>query len=303
MSASPSVSIGLPVYNGERFLETSLRSVLTQTFEDFELIVSDNASTDRTGEICQDLAAGDARVRYSRNAENLGAAANYNRVFGLARAPYFKWAAHDDAYAPTFIERCLEVLEDDSDTVVCYSPAVFIDEDDREIGRETELLDYAHPRPSRRFHAWVVEKREGWCHPVTGVMRAEALRRTRLIAPFVGADVTLIAELVLRGRVRRTSDFLFYRRDHSGRSTAGQRTMQEMTEWFDPKARAGRAYLPRWRWGSEYMRAIARVPMPPLEKLACMAIMARWFVRSRSGLGRELARWTGTRRGPSPRGL
>ena len=107
---SPRVSIGLPVYNGERFLVQAIESVLAQTFEDFELIVCDNASTDASGAIAQTYVERDSRVRYFRNASNLGAARNFNRTFELSRGEYFKWLAADDLIAPTYLERCLAAL-------------------------------------------------------------------------------------------------------------------------------------------------------------------------------------------------
>jgi glycosyltransferase involved in cell wall biosynthesis len=285
------VSIGLPVYNGERYLETALESILAQTYGDFELIVSDNASQDRTGEICLDYGSRDARIRYSRTEFNLGAAANYNRVFAASRGRYFKWAAHDDVYAPEFLSRCLETLESNPLAVLCYSPAIFIDEGGAEIGRETPTGDYSDPSRSRRFRSWVMEKRRGWCHPITGVIRSDILRRTRLIGAFVSSDVTLVGELALWGEVHRTEEYLFYRRDHPGRSTAGNRTLEQKVEWFDPSGGVRGAYMPIWRRGVEFSRAALRVPAPALEKIACAAIMARWFVRQRSGLRDELLRW------------
>src|ERR1700737_2789384 len=92
----PRVSIGLPVYNGERYLRFAIDSLLEQDYINFELIISDNASTDATQAICQEFADKDPRVRYYRNQTNLGASGNYDRVFELARGDLFKWAAHDD---------------------------------------------------------------------------------------------------------------------------------------------------------------------------------------------------------------
>ena len=92
----PRVSIGLPVYNGQEFLEETLHSILNQTFNDFELIICDNASTDRTAEICRSFAKRDRRIRYYRNEINLGAAKNFNGVFFLARGEYLKWSDNDD---------------------------------------------------------------------------------------------------------------------------------------------------------------------------------------------------------------
>ena len=106
----PRVSIGIPVYNGGRFIKEAIDSILAQTFEDFELILSDNASTDETEEICKEYATLDRRIRYYRNEENLGAAKNYNRVFELSNGEYFKWASHDDLCAPEYLERCIAAL-------------------------------------------------------------------------------------------------------------------------------------------------------------------------------------------------
>ena len=120
----PAVSVGLPVYNGERYLAEAIESVLRQTFADFELVISDNASTDRTAEICRSFARADGRVRYHRNEANLGALPNFNRVFDLGRGRYFKWAAHDDVLRPELLRRCVDVLEDNRDAVVCESDAL-----------------------------------------------------------------------------------------------------------------------------------------------------------------------------------
>src|SRR5262245_34163763 len=106
------VSIGLPVYNGDNFIRQTIESYLSQTFEDFELIISDNASTDRTEEICRTFAVQDRRVRYTRNKENIGLARNYNQVFTMSCGEYFKWADHDDMCRPTFLMKCVQALEE-----------------------------------------------------------------------------------------------------------------------------------------------------------------------------------------------
>jgi glycosyltransferase involved in cell wall biosynthesis len=118
---TPRVSIGLPVYNGENYLAETLDSILAQTFTDFEVIISDNASTDRTETICRQYAAQDRRIRYLRNTSNLGAAKNYNRVFELSQGEYFKWNGHDDPLAPVFLERCVAVLDRHPGVVLCFA--------------------------------------------------------------------------------------------------------------------------------------------------------------------------------------
>ena len=102
---TPRLSIGLPVYNGERYLAQVLDDLLAQTFADFEIIVSDNASTDRTPEICASRIKRDPRVRYFKNTRNVGAINNFNRVFHLSKAPLFKWVASDDVHRPTYLQK------------------------------------------------------------------------------------------------------------------------------------------------------------------------------------------------------
>src|SRR6516165_10634650 len=121
MNSTPLVSVGLFVYNGERFLEETLQSILNQTFTDFELIISDNASTDRTGEIAQAYAKRDGRIRYHRNEKNMGAGWNARRVYELATGKYFRWATVDDLLAPELLRRCVEILESDPGGVLAHT--------------------------------------------------------------------------------------------------------------------------------------------------------------------------------------
>jgi glycosyltransferase involved in cell wall biosynthesis len=130
---NPRVSIGLPVYNGEKYLAQAIQSALGQTYTDFELIISDNASTDGTQAICEQFAARDQRIQYHRLSENKGAALNFNHVFSLAKGEYFCWLAHDDKLAPDFLQEFVQVLESHPDTVLTYSNVLIIDENDAPI--------------------------------------------------------------------------------------------------------------------------------------------------------------------------
>jgi len=111
-SKVPQVSIGMPVYNGAKFIREALDSLLAQTFTDFELIISDNASTDETEAICQEYAAKDARIRYVRQAKNLGAVANFKFVLDEAVGEYFMWAAHDDKWSKAYLFNSKSILAD-----------------------------------------------------------------------------------------------------------------------------------------------------------------------------------------------
>ncbi|MGD8279436.1 MAG: glycosyltransferase family 2 protein, partial [Gemmatimonadota bacterium] len=106
-SNAPLLSVGLPVWNGLPYLEETLRSILNSEFQDYEIIVCDNASTDGTPELLAEYAAREPRIRFVRNETNIGAARNYNLTFELARGRYFRWMASDDLHSPGAIARCI----------------------------------------------------------------------------------------------------------------------------------------------------------------------------------------------------
>src|SRR5579884_3000340 len=134
------VSIGLPVYNAGNFIDQTLKSILEQPYREIEVIISDNASSDNTEEICRGYAARDRRIRYYRNKENLGVASNHNRVFELSLGDYFMWAAHDDVRSLDYIQRCVEVLEKDLLKVLCFSGVGYINELGQILTRKEVIL-------------------------------------------------------------------------------------------------------------------------------------------------------------------
>lgn len=283
------MSIGLPVYNGEAYLEKSIQSLLAQTHRDFELVISDNHSSDRTHEICKSFARADRRVRYVRNPENLGAAENYNRVFRESSGRFFKWAAHDDLCAPEFLARCVAVLEADSSVVLCYPRTSFIDGQGNVTGLYEETDDFTSERPSARLHTWLFGRSGPWCNAVFGVVRSDVLRRTPLIGKYISSDVILLGELLMRGPAVRIPEMLFYRRDHAGRSVKAHPGEDERAAWFDA-ASAGKTHLPAWRWLRGYASAVRRVPMSVSEKRRCGTLVARWALMYRGKLKDELRR-------------
>jgi glycosyltransferase involved in cell wall biosynthesis len=139
----PLVSIGLPVYNGGRYLAEAIESILSQTYRHFELIIRDNASTDDTEQICRRFAALDHRIRYFRNAANLGLSRNFNLTAERASGKYFRWAACDDHIAPEYLARCVEALEADATIVLCHSQVRVIGENGEEVANFDYESDYA----------------------------------------------------------------------------------------------------------------------------------------------------------------
>lgn len=281
----------MPVYNGARYLESAITSILAQTVADFELIISDNASTDRTQAICERFAAQDARIRYFRNDRNMGASWNYNRVYALSRAPYFKQAAHDDLCLPTFLERCLEVLDRDPTVVMAYPRTVLIDDVGNEIARFAETLDLREERPHQRFqHFHHVFGEWSICHPIFGVMRVEPVREREILPAYIASDMVLLAELSLHGRIHEVPEYLFHLRWHQGASTVANKPYSARATWFDPKL-AGSVQIPltRYRWLFEYARMSARTKgLTAFERLRCYQQLPRWIYRNRSVLFRDL---------------
>ncbi|MGH8298206.1 MAG: glycosyltransferase family 2 protein [Steroidobacteraceae bacterium] len=272
----PLASVGLPVFNGEAFLEDAIRSVVAQTLDDLELILCDNASQDRTAEICRDYAARDPRIRYFRNPRNLGASANYNLAYTHARGRYFKWLAHDDRMLPSFLAKTCRLLEERADAVLCNTVVSYIDSAGAHIGLYDSKLSGADLySPSTRF-AWMV-LRSHTCVDFFGLIRREKLRDSLLHGSFHGADRALLAQLSLRGRLIQLPAPLLSIREHPNRYTRAQQRSSDRAAWHD-SARGRHASLPTWRLYGEYLKMIAREALTPEERSRCYAVLARWWL-------------------------
>ncbi len=216
-AGSPKVTLAMPVRNGADYIEAAIESLLAQTFEDFELIVTDNASTDRTGEIVRAIASRDDRVQYHLNPVDFGAAGNYNRGFELGRGQYLKWCAHDDLISPNYLERTVKALDDDPQAVLAYGPTEMIDENGVTFpGNPPILRDMDDPRAEQRFARAV--KIGGSCGAIFGLFRKSALERSLLHLKYYQSDRALLAEMALLGTFRFVEDAVFYNREHATRS-------------------------------------------------------------------------------------
>jgi glycosyltransferase involved in cell wall biosynthesis len=204
----PRVSVALPVYNGERLLPRALDSLLAQDFEEFELIICDNASTDGTAELCLAYAAKDPRIRYVRNERNIGVFPNFNKVVELARGEYFKWAAHDDWCDPRFLGRCVQILDRRPEVALCVTQATQVDEQGSPLVVNFRPLDLRSSDPAERFRT--VLWSPAAVYPIYGVIRTSVLRRSRLFRSHSGADRILIAELSLLGQIWQVPEPLFF---------------------------------------------------------------------------------------------
>ena len=218
MGPTPTLTVGVPVYNGATYLEAAVESVLAQSFRDLELIVSDNASTDDTEAIGRALAARDRRVTYRRNAQNVGLSGNFNMLVPLARGRLFKWATADDLLRPGYLERCVAAIDADPSVVLAYPRTDFVDA----TGAHLDLTDpgwhLVSDDPSERLLFAILAGH--YVNAALGVIRTDALRRTRLLPRYAGGDYRLMAELSVLGKFVEVPEPLYVRRIHRG-STGG----------------------------------------------------------------------------------
>ncbi len=286
--SKPLIAIGLPVYNGERYLPSVLDCFAGQTFRDFSLTIVDNASTDRTPEIASVYSARDDRIRYVRNERNLGAIPNFNRAFALADAPLFKWIAHDDLYHNTYLERCVALLDANPDAVLAHSATGFIDENGvpfpiADTGASIDPVTGVHQFPDSpdiaggpsavdRFSQ--VLSRARWGSHMFGLIRREALARTRLLPAFAGSDRVMLAELALLGRFVASREVLFQKRFHETVSWALDQ--QELKRFISTDAKV---YSRRWRQIKAFTSAPWLSPIPTLDKIHCTGIAVRHIAK------------------------
>lgn len=285
---APTLSIGLPVYNGERYLAESLDALLAQTYTDFELIISDNASTDRTAEICLEYAARDARIRYVRQPVNIGAQPNHNAAIDLARGRYFKWASHDDLYAPDLLRRCVAALETHPEVVLAHSLDAMIDESGTVIHQAPYPLETDGPDPAVRLRSLL---RTPGGNDFYGVVRTEVFRHVGGQGSYHNSDRTFVAAVALHGPFHQVPEVLYYRRDHPDRGERA-RSHRARVVIGNPKL-ANRARYPMVTLYAAYLLgyvgAILRAPLTTAEKVRCLREWAAWlFHRAAPGHERRL---------------
>jgi glycosyltransferase involved in cell wall biosynthesis len=280
----PLVSIGIPVFNGENYLAETLDGILAQDFADFEVVITDNASTDGTEEICRKYAETDARVRYHRQQANYGAAPNYNDAFHRSRAKYFKWSAHDDLLAPTFLSRCVQELEANQAVVVAFTGSTVIDAEGNQLGTSDPRTGLTDRDVATRVRTAIFPFIKGGASDaaIFGVMRSSAVDKTSLHGSYTGSDRTLLLELALQGPFATVPEPLFYNRDHPDRSIRIRRKVADRGHvrevWFDTQ-RAGKIVFPNWRRLREFLTAIMRSSVGPLDKVRACRVVGSWVAR------------------------
>jgi len=277
MTRAPKLSVGLPVYNGQNYLAESIEALLGQSYEDFELIISDNASTDDTADICRRYEKEDPRIRYIRQEHNIGATPNHNFLVAQARGELFKWASHDDLYARDLLKRCVAALEEFPHVILAHSWTALIDSS----GAITKAVRYGLATSSlsapERFRSLLYEvggDDDG------GVIRMDVLRRAPQLASYYHSDRTQVAGMALYGPFYHVPDWLYLRRDHDGRAKLAFKTARSWCANLEPR-RADALRNPAIRLYAEYLwgyvSAIHGAPLSPADKRACYQHLAGWL--------------------------
>ena len=280
------ITIGLPVYNGQKFLQAAIDSHLSQSYGDFDLVISDNGSTDATEEICRRYAAQDDRISYLRSPVNRGILWNHRRVLeGLGEAtPYFRWAGADDVLEPGLLAAMVEVLRSRPEVEAVMPATKNIDEAGAIIRSMERTLNLESAVPYERARQILLANYQ---HVIAyGLLRAPSLRRMRTGPDYIGWDPVFIWELALRGRIFQLEQLALLRRFHPG-SISRVKTAREMRKWVEPDARAGMNF-PHWTWAYERARALLATSLPSREKLRISLLLLRATSWQRKDLARDV---------------
>jgi len=272
--SEPTVVVGLPVFNGEKFLGEAIESVLTQSFSDFRLILIDNGSTDSTPDICARYAAADRRIVHRREPQPRGAANHFNQCFQPGGAPYFKWMGQDEFLASDYLARMVALLRQQPDAVIAHGRTGVIDEGGRLIGTCDDEVSLAAHRTSDRFWRALCA---GSLPEQGGLMRAETMARTRLHGGWAGSERNFMIEMVLLGPVIYDDAQISARRESTDGCLRRAVSLGARQNWCDPSRRS--AMPAGLAVASEALRSIRTMPIAALDRVACSGLLGRWTVR------------------------
>ncbi len=282
----PKVVVGLPVYNGQKYLGVAIESHLSQSFGDFDLVISDNGSTDATPEICADYASRDKRVKYLRSLENRGILWNHRRVFDAIESPnqYFRWAGADDILEPTLLQAMVEVLDARPEVEAVVPDTKNIDDKGELVGSMARTLDLQSSDVFERAHDVLLANYQ---HVIAyGLLRASTLQRMRTRPDYIGWDPVFLWELALRGQMVQAAGPVLLRRFHAG-SISRVKTAKEMKKWVEPNSNVGMEF-PHWTWAYERVRALIACPLSTRDRLRIGALLARATLWQKGALVRDV---------------
>lgn len=273
----PLVTIGLTAYNGIPWIQPALDSLLAQTWTDFELVISDDGSTDGTRAILRGRAARDPRIRYEENAHRLGWLGNANHVLDRARGHWFLLADSDDLWEPTYLETLLKLVRSAPRAVLAFADVDLIDTDGRELGRHPGLDAVVQPTPFEQALQFLrMDEGRGKANIIHGLVRRSALQEVGGYHPLGprtwGIDNQVLLALMAKGTVHHAPNVLFHKRLQPRPTDPGawatlrdlwsyhralHRVVAGMSELSAPQRRRLHAAVRRKRWDL----LLRRVPM------------------------------------------
>ena len=272
----PLVTIGIPVYNGMPRIELAIKSACAQTYENLQIVISDNGSSDGTAAICRQYAENSDQITYLSNPENIGATRNFNRVFEAGEGPYFKWMGHDDLLAPIAVEKAVAQLEAEPSLAVSHWLERIVNEDE-EILREyatSQGFDVTGDSPSRRFRQMLHWRRLGFAgDPIYGVIRRDALDQTRLLTSMHNPNYLLLEELAIAGGIATIPEVLSTRVYNDVRVTT-----RKLLQWLDPNSSRS---LPHFERAREHVRIGLGAGGSPAERVHTAGSLLLYLVQWR----------------------
>ena len=275
--ASPRLTVGLPVYNGEDYIDQTLEAVRAQTMDDLVVFVADNASTDGTREIVEHHAAADNRIILDVATENRGASFNWNRCFAQATTPFFTWICADDIPLPDKYGRGVEMLEQDAHAVLAYPGTEIIDSDGQVTGPFEDMGALVEPTPAGRLER--ILRDLVLVNSLFGVLRTEVLKDTRGMMAFNRADTVLLGELALRGTFRYDPEIHFQRRIHDAKAMEGSDA--DIAAHYTGSADIEPPSFPFGKVLQGHLQAIHQAPLSRSEKVQALRALRRWRYRKR----------------------
>ncbi|NNC11883.1 glycosyltransferase family 2 protein [Planctomonas sp. JC2975] len=279
MTVVPRVSVGVPVYNGEEYLETALRALQKQTLREFEVIISDNASTDGSRAIAERFAVEDERFHVIGSMKNEGIPRNFNATLESAAAPLFMWNAADDFARPEHLEACCAVLDAHPEAWIAFSRIDAIDAEGRFLNsRDDENLDFGGLDASGRVDLFL-RRQVYQVIGFGGVIRTDRLREYGGLPPFYGGDIVLGLGLAIKAPWIQVPRALYVRRMHEGqfgKSQGGDIATQ--IRHYDPSIRREYAF-PQWYLNGRLIAEAAAATIPLSERLRAVAsVLRRWTI-------------------------
>ena len=210
----PLVSICIPVFNEEKYIERTITNVLSQTYDNFEVVISDNASTDQTENICRQLAKENSRVKYFRSPHKCSQNENFNRVFKLSKGQFTLWLGGHDWLDTHYIEQCIAKFDENPEFVLVTTYKKHIDDDGVEYYKEYKGTMLNLKSPCKRFSRmlWFLTSDYLYIGPVCSMMRRSVLEKTGLIKTILYADFILALEMSLMGPWGHVPKCLHYRK-------------------------------------------------------------------------------------------